>query len=654
MAVYDGFFDAVLDEETGKYDRAYGSGDFTKYFDKIIGSGVCIHDAPDSYRAEFEDGTLWLRPGYLFIQGYWLANVPGPEEDPATYKGYAVALPAGQTGPLAVVAHLDLGKRMIELEVRSVAQAYPDALVLAIVTPTAVEDTRYNTDLCGVIDTAGELSNKVLWAVNYIDNEIESKLARVERDIAVQEAKLDAKIAEVQAVADRISPPPVGAIQFSASQNVGAEWLPCDGRFVNEADYPELVAALGKLTPQADDFTALLHTTVSEQVSNHVYRDGTVWIYLVKSKKLVGVSDTSTKEISVIGADLITEVPGADVVLSICGGSLYLAQNNYSYPTFVLLECAEFEDALTQISMVRLTTTVVYGGGNSIAYPSVTDIQGEKHIALGKTGDCNFSVAVWDAGDLNSFTTRTLGISSQTKWEKFSSIFAFSEKNSNEMLLASMNGVDLSPYGSFQFGIGSFVQCIYGDHTVYVSAEDSVYAKLMKKFSGIDIGLPQNIIPIAGNNEYLWCIELENKNAVIYYGKYNPKTAFDWETIPLALPSRARLFKESVVYNGAQGIWFIFVGTGLLFSESLTSGTWGYLDTTAFIGMITQFGCLTCDVSNNVLYISGMDTTGLPVVYKFALPNLYDYANDGAWLPMIASDGVPAYIKAYEPKEAET
>ena len=30
------------------------------------------------------------------------------------------------------------------------------------------------------------------------------------------------------------------------------------------------------------------------------------------------------------------------------------------------------------------------------------------------------------------------------------------------------------------------------------------------------------------------------------------------------------------------------------------------------------------------------------------LPELYNYANDGAWLPMIASDGIPAYIKAKE------
>ena len=74
MAVYDGFFDAVADEETGEFDRAYGSGNFTDYFAHIVGSGVCIHNAPDSFRVRFDDGNAVLSPQYLFIQGYWLKN----------------------------------------------------------------------------------------------------------------------------------------------------------------------------------------------------------------------------------------------------------------------------------------------------------------------------------------------------------------------------------------------------------------------------------------------------------------------------------------------------------------------------------------------------------------------------------------------------
>ena len=62
MALYDGFFDGVEDgvheDGTTKYDREYESADFTNYFGQIVGSGVCIHDNPDSFKAEFEGGTL--------------------------------------------------------------------------------------------------------------------------------------------------------------------------------------------------------------------------------------------------------------------------------------------------------------------------------------------------------------------------------------------------------------------------------------------------------------------------------------------------------------------------------------------------------------------------------------------------------------------
>ena len=40
MALYDGFFDAVFNEETGKFDREYESGAFTRYFGSFVGSGV--------------------------------------------------------------------------------------------------------------------------------------------------------------------------------------------------------------------------------------------------------------------------------------------------------------------------------------------------------------------------------------------------------------------------------------------------------------------------------------------------------------------------------------------------------------------------------------------------------------------------------------
>lgn len=180
------------------------------------------------------------------------------------------------------------------------------SLVLAIVSPAAAEDTRHNTDICGVIDTAGELSKKVEWAVNYIDTEIESKLDQVEQDINAQAAKLDAKIAEVQAVADSIVPPPIGSIKFSASQDVGEEWLRCDGSFINETQYPELVAALGKLIPSGDKFQLISSGEVGPQITNGVVYGGRLWVYSYSTKKLYGVDLEGTaavKEIALTSED---------------------------------------------------------------------------------------------------------------------------------------------------------------------------------------------------------------------------------------------------------------------------------------------------------------------------------------------------------------
>ncbi len=42
---------------------------------------------------------------------------------------------------------------------------------------------------------------------------------------------------------------PVGSVILSASQDVGPEWLRCDGSYINESQYPELTAALGKHSP---------------------------------------------------------------------------------------------------------------------------------------------------------------------------------------------------------------------------------------------------------------------------------------------------------------------------------------------------------------------------------------------------------------------
>lgn len=666
MALYDGFFDSEYNEDTDEYDRGYDVDDFLTYFDQIVGSGVCVFRNEDSYRVRLADGNAVVSPGYLFITGHWLKN-------DADY-----VVPLAGAGIQAIVAHLNTSAKRIDIETRSVAQSYPDSLVLALVDPasSSVEDTRYNGDICGVIDAAGSVSSKVEWAVNYIDNEIEAKLAQIQTNIDAQATALDLKIAEVQALTEKIVPDPVGSIKFSASQNVGPDWLLCDGSFVNEEDYPELVAALGKLTPGVEDFTEILGHRQAEQMSNHCIVDNTVWVYLVKSRKLVGLSAAGKKEIPVTGVGDIVENPGIDVVLSICGGSAYLAQNNYTADLFTLLECSNFKGTESSITMTKLdaagkkSTTVPVTKFSGSVYPSVVGVGGTKYMVLGIADsyyannsykNAKIHVLSWKQGSFDSSasldTTSFPRMSTinddnyRNVIEGMKSKFAFSGKNFNELLTGYLHGSNLgSSYSSYTMVVYSKIQELFGalpdNVTTVKEFSQDLNTKYDEKFYFKREYLNQIIFPVAGNNEYLWSVEIVKSNLVVYHGKYNPQTPFDWYTVPIKLPSRARIFTQSAVYASTQGIWFIFTGTGLLFSESLENGTWGYLDTTSILGTITQYGCLDYDGSTNTLYISGADTTGTPRVGKLILPDIYSYANDGAWLPLIASDGVPAYIKA--------
>ena len=253
-----------------------------------------------------------------------------------------------------------------------------------------------------MIDTAGALSSKVEWALNYIDTEIESKLAQVEQDIATQSAKLDTKIAEVQAVADSIVPPPIGSIKFSASQNVGEEWLKCDGRFVSESQYPELVEALGKLIPSGDKFQLISSGEIGPQISNGVLYGGRLWVYSYSTKKLYGVDLAGTadiKEITVTSekptfSDFLAPTIERPIALSIvpsavgAGASVFLCQiikdetiNSISVDaankmSYQLVFCADFsEDAQIisfHLAFNSITARRVYYVQSKSVVPYVT------------------------------------------------------------------------------------------------------------------------------------------------------------------------------------------------------------------------------------------------------------------------------------------
>lgn len=653
MALYDGFFDATYNEETQEYDRNYGSDEFTNYFGNVIGSGVCIHNNPNSFKAEYENGTLYLRPGYLFINGYWLANKAVDSE--TNYKGYTVTLPTNMTGSMAVVAHLNLGQRLIEIQVQPVSQAYQDSLVLAIITTTTAEDTRHNTDICGVLETAGELSRKVEWAVNYIDTEIESKLQQVEADIAAQELKLDAKIAEVQAVADSIVPPPIGTIKFSASEDVGPEWLQCNGYFISESQYPELVAVLGKLTPSADKFQLVSSGEIGPQITNGVLYGGRLWIYSYSTKKLYGVDVVGTaaiKEIAVTSEsdyflNFIPQSSTNPLCLSIVphkvgqGAKIFLAQwissirdKDEPFNGFLLFQ-SEFTGSEETISFEQPFNTIsdnyFNAGQKSIFVPyidSIVENGTEKYICplsalfSGNSGyTSTFFLFENGTCTLKSYTSR--------KYNENVQLSGLNHKNNGECVYVLSEHFSSNDY---KYSISS--------------TPNQQFASQERYGNAIFYAQSNTSLNIVGSNYVISGFTVKNFPC-FSFSKDDSHVA----SHNINLPSSARVFLDGGAYLWGKDIYMIFVGTGIIFSRTLEEGSFGYLDTTSVLGTITQYGYLDYSQDEGTLYLLGQDTTNTVKVAKMELNTLFDYANDGAWLPMIASDGVPAYIKA---KEVET
>lgn len=674
MALYDGFFDAVFNEETGKFDREYESGAFTRYFGSFVGSGVCVYQNPDSMLVRLEDGAAVVQPGYLFIQGYWLKN------DAAYTVDYA-----GE-GPYAVLAQLDMARRMITLTAgpKASPESYPDALALAYVEDGAVTDTRYRTDICGVIDAAGSLTGKIEFALHYIDTEIEDKLAQAEADIRAQEAELDAKIAGVQALVDKLTPPPVGTIQFSASQDVGPEWLRCDGRFVSETDYPELVAALGKLTPSGDKFKLLSSGEIGPQLSNGALYAGRLWVYSYSAKKLYGVDvegGQPVKEISLSSSnahfgDFIAPTVLKPICLSIVphkkgsGAKLFLAQivqdggkmEAFSSPEewlpYFLFFSGEFQG--TENSVVLDVPfqgiPAAYNQGASVPYASYyfnskasipyvsSRIVNGKEIYSVYAGDysktLHYDVCVmeWESGqDIVSVAVPDVS----TAMNMGTGVYhvqrtGFSRKNKDEVVGIFLEHYAVANIREKRYQIHSYPNQTFsmrGFYTIEIP-------EIRKSYGPVDV---------VGNSVLAFAFDL---NSFLYASLQKSEARAVNPNIQL--PSAARVFVDAGAYLWGKDIYFFFVGTGILFSRTLQEGDWGYLDTTSVLGTITQFGYLDYSEDEGTLYILGQDSSNRVKAAKIVLNTLYDYANDGAWLPVIASDGVPAYIKAYQPEEAET
>lgn len=75
MAESSGFFTAMIDEDTGGYDRAYIARQFADYFSLFIGNGVFGSPTNQLLVKPGTNGlSVIVSQGYAFIHGYWYYN----------------------------------------------------------------------------------------------------------------------------------------------------------------------------------------------------------------------------------------------------------------------------------------------------------------------------------------------------------------------------------------------------------------------------------------------------------------------------------------------------------------------------------------------------------------------------------------------------
>ena len=668
MAIYTGFFDAAFDEDTGTYDREYGSADFTEYFGQVVGSGVCVYGNDDSMKVYYDSASqrAVVNPGYLFIRGYWLRN-----------DGlYAVSLADLPAGVYAIRAVLNMGSRAITIGqvAKADPEEYPDALVLAYATVEAgsgvsVEDTRSRTDICGLIDAAGSLSQKVEYAIHYIDNEIQTKLDQIQLDLQAQEAEIDGKIEEANSLIAQIAPPAIGTIKFSASRDIEEGWLRCDGSFINEADYPELVAALGKNYPSGDKFKLLNTDGVGRQISNGVLCEGRLWVFSYSDRKLYGIDvegEESIREVTLTSESVNfqnwqnpnSNLIALSIIPNLTNGTkyhLFLSQMNGTTgkeihdPTKTLVFHSDFSGVesslvLEQSPQVEGVVSDEYVSGLLSSLPYV--------ISLMENGVETFYMASYQGYHPSGQGSRArdyvvglrwtglgsdtelieVGASTDDSIQKYV-IFGFMDTNLKELVVPYIMKY-VSTSTTYYTGIASYPEGTFG-------RDEFKNSKLT------DTSYESKTTPVIAGDEAILLQVSPDLSSLSTL----PRTSIAGSVstpISISFPSSARPFMNGCTYLWGKKMFFIFVGTGIIFSRNLTKGSFGYLDTTSVLGTITQYAGILYSQDEMALYIIGQDTTNSIKAAKIVLNTLYDYANDGAWLPMIASDGIPAYIKAKE------
>lgn len=692
MAVFDGFFDAYYNEETGEYDRAYDSGDFTQYFGQIIGSGVCVTEDPDSCKVRLAGNQALVNLGYLFIRGYWLKVADEP---------YAVDLTG--TGPLAVIAYLNTGKKMIELEAAPAAESYPaDTLVLAVVDPAAgtVEDTRYDTGVCGVIDSLSELSDKAAYAIEYIENEIGPKFEQIEADIKSQEEQLDKEIEAVSKVVEKIAPLPVGTIKFSANPDMGKEWLRCDGRFISEEDYPELTMLLRGETGGANIYE-LTSWLIDSDVNIGAFFGGYYWTvstYIptgVRKIYRVSLNDGTVTEIQYSidnGSNMafpvslsIVEIGGKPILYIVISTSSKMTYENNvwtSTPQIQYLYCDNFNVESTSIQLK--SRTVVFD--NPTHGTTVLNYE-----TTGPSGSVYPEVAVFNSVP---YVPLNANIWSDYPFDKTGN--GISKTVSRIILWASLN---VGSEKIFQYEVDYTTTTTYLDSTTLKTLfpERTMYRTVFSAPRGSKFGglyLPSNEVrEIRGNTTALWgrglsgttawgstltvpaispnyiLIDVLNYKSVSTGGNMRTNIKLigingstmgvfatelpDTENIDLFSFSYSRTY--TMLYIEEFDLFAVMIPNGVMFTKDPTdSQHYVIVNTSEVLGVFRQDRISPTmkydEIARKLYFLWG--TTNYHVhIGVMELPPNFDPIN-GTNLPTLSLNSVPAYIKA-KPTDSE-
>lgn len=494
---------------------------------------------------------------------------------------------------------------------------------------------------------------------------------------------------------------PIGGIIMSASQDMDSDWLRCDGSYINETDYPELTAYLGKNSPGADDYKKAISENYTGLFSTSCVYNGSVFVYNVEAKKLIKttIGEDTKVEVNVGGSMNFVDTTVNPIILSVCGGKLFLAQwateNDIRFYAGVLTLSGTIPmsaiDVNTKIS--ELTKGEKATRAEVIIEPCIPQVvklnDGSFACVLGYDGEYVRSERSGTSGAYNyrfygQINNYYLKISSDLSGASIESTIytnnykyvstgsSTSEPNNpinddiikNIFLHTSGNKIKFSDKSSNE-AVAIYVNTVNASDSEHLKIKSDVNGLYDKEStSSYQYAYSSNrgfLSPIISSENFICGVDIKDDNKMyVRCGAANPLSATNWvseEQNPIngiTLSPYATVFDDSVEYIENYDLWIVFVGTGICFTSTPTDfDSWGYLDTTNEFGIIMQYGGCRYDLATNTLCVFGCNTEGKHVVGSLKIKSKFDYSNDGAWLPYIASDGVPAWIKAYGPKTPE-